>query len=98
MKTTIAYELLSPDGFPFLIDGYFKTAKAAQDGAKEIINERYAAQGFYSTSNREKLSLSEAADYCQIVKVELDEDDLKFYNIYENYDEYKRSISNQPTP
>jgi hypothetical protein len=56
----IRYIPVSPDGFPFSPDEDFATEQEALDEIKRIIPLRYGPQGYYSKSNRDRISLDEA--------------------------------------
>lgn len=67
MKT--AYIILSPDGFPFEMNKAYLSHDKAIARAREIINERYTKQGYYSTANRERLTLDEAFEQCTVLMI-----------------------------
>ena len=64
------FNVLSPDGFSTTMSCLFTSEELAK---REIDNfvKRYEFQGYYSTSNRERISLDEAKERCRIIEVEV---------------------------
>ena len=64
------FDVLSPDGFSTTMSCLFTSEELAK---REIDNfiKRYEFQGYYSTSNRERISLDEAKERCRIIEVEV---------------------------
>lgn len=62
------YQVLSPDGFPIERDAEFNTLDDANKALRRFVN-RFTSQGYYSTSSREHIALTDIADYCEIVKL-----------------------------
>lgn len=60
------YQILSPDGFPISCDSYYRSRKQALEAFKAF-KARYITQGYYSTSNRERIALEDLLDYCELV-------------------------------
>lgn len=58
------FVILSPDGFLFDFNEY---EEHELDAAFEKIKERYAHQGYYSTSNREHIMLDNLRDNCSVM-------------------------------
>ena len=70
------FEVKSPDGYRTkLTYTLFTTEELAK---REIDNfiKRYENQGYYSTSNRERISLDEAKERCRIIPIEVNDDDI----------------------
>ena len=65
------YRVLSPDGFDIERDKIYKDKTEALD-ALEKFCERYTIQGYYSMSDRTRISLSEIKNYCEIKPLEND--------------------------
>jgi hypothetical protein len=59
------YDVLSPDGFPITCEP-FKTKKAAR-AAIPAWCARFERQGYYSTSNRERIPLPELPHCLRLV-------------------------------
>ena len=63
-KKAKKYIVLSPDGFNINHEiYYYRSLKAATADLLKFI-EKYRVQGYYSTSNRERLTLEELPHYC----------------------------------
>ena len=62
------YNVISPDGFPINCQP-FASEQAALD-AIPLWCERFQNQGFYSTSERERIPLRELRDYLSVVAVD----------------------------
>ena len=69
------FNVLSPDGFSTTMSCLFTSEELAK---REIDNfiKRYEFQGYYSTSNRERISLDEAKERCRIIPIEVNDDDI----------------------
>lgn len=65
------YDVISPDGFPITCEP-FKSQKAAVKYALKWC-KRYQQQGYYSTSNREKIPLEDLPDCLSLVSVAMEE-------------------------
>ena len=70
------YRILSPDGFDIAFDKTYTIDEISS--AFEEFKNRYKAQGYYSTSNRDRIDLDDLEDYCTIV--EYDESEEEFGN------------------
>lgn len=68
------YRILSPDGFDISFDKTYSIDEILP--AFEEFKNRYKAQGYYSTSNRERINLDDLQDYCTLV--EYDESEEEF--------------------
>lgn len=68
------YLVLSPDGFPIHVEDTYLTREEAHKACAEWV-EGYRFQGFYSTFQRERISLDELAGRCRIVEVEKEDED-----------------------
>jgi hypothetical protein len=66
-KTEQRYQILSPDGFPLYRDRTFTEAEILP--AFEEWKKRYEKQGYYSTSNRERIDLRDLADMVDVIEV-----------------------------
>ena len=68
MKNKQKYIILSPDGFPtHHEDTYFESELEAK---KQEFVDRFKQQGYYSTSNRERIPLNELKDYLMVRPVQ----------------------------
>lgn len=72
MATVTKYDVLSPDKFSISFDEVWDTPEEAKEALKKWIG-RYKQQGYYSTSNRERIPLDELETWCEIVPIEVDE-------------------------
>jgi hypothetical protein len=75
------FDVKSPDGHSTSIDRLFTTEELAK---REIDNfvKRYENQGYYSTSNRERISLDEAKERCEIEPLNSENiRNIEFYDI-----------------
>lgn len=68
------YRLLSPDGFDIEMDKVYTEEELMP--AFEQFKKRFEKQGYYSTGNRERINLSDLADYMTVTEV----------NEFEDYD------------
>jgi len=66
-KTEQRYQILSPDGFPLFRDRTFTESEILP--AFEEWKKRYEKQGYYSTSNRERIDLRDLADMVDVIEV-----------------------------
>ena len=62
------YNVISPDGFPITCKPFASEQKALD--AIPVWCGRFKNQGYYSTSNRQKISLKELPDYLRVVPTE----------------------------
>jgi hypothetical protein len=62
------FDVLSPDGFSIDRVETYPSKKVAEQKLQEWV-KRYEKQGYYSTSNRERIALDELASYCNIVEI-----------------------------
>jgi len=62
-----SYDVLSPDGFSINPWETYRTIKSAKDGLKEWV-KRYEVQGYYSSVQYGRISLTEIYKYCQFIK------------------------------
>ena len=72
MATVTKYDVLSPDKFSISFDEVWDTPEEAKEALKKWIG-RYKQQGYYSTSNRERIPLDELETWCDIIPIEVDE-------------------------
>jgi len=72
MATVTKYDVLSPDKFSISFDEVWDTPEEAKEALKKWIG-RYKQQGYYSTSNRERIPLDELETWCHIIPIEVDE-------------------------
>lgn len=75
------FDSVSPDGFSFFTDIVFHDVESAKKATKELITERYTAQGYYSTADRNRIPLNEVIDHCSFPAIDLDQDDIDFFEI-----------------
>lgn len=60
------FTVTSPDGFPLERDvAYYATREAALL-ARELFVERFRHQGYYLNSSRERISLDELPEHCEV--------------------------------
>ena len=69
------FDVLSPDGFSINRDSLFVNKKVAEKGIEDFA-KRYENQGYYSTSNREQISLDELKERCRIVPIKVSQEDI----------------------
>ncbi len=62
------FDVFSPDGFAISREETYPSREVAESKLNEWV-KRYEHQGYYSTSNRERISLDELANHCEIVQV-----------------------------
>jgi hypothetical protein len=62
------FEVLSPDGFAIDREETYPSVEVAKNKLDEWV-KRYEQQGYYSTSNRQRIPLDELKDYCKIVQI-----------------------------
>lgn len=62
---TKKYRILSPDGFDIERDTTYKTEGEIQNAINAFI-DRYRQQGYYSLSNRDRLSIDEIENHITI--------------------------------
>jgi hypothetical protein len=72
MATVTKYDVLSPDGFSISFDEMWDTPDEASKALDKWV-ERYRGQGYYSTTNRERIPLDELTTWCTIVPIETEE-------------------------
>lgn len=63
-----SYIVLSPDGFPIERDGMYKSMIGVENALNSFV-ERFKQQGYYSTSNRERIPFDLIKDYCEIIPI-----------------------------
>lgn len=80
-KTKKVFQVFSPDNFLISYEYAYKTQKEAQKELNKFI-DRYKIQGFYSLSNRERITLSEAKNLCKIVPLFVNQ--TEFNEIFNN--------------
>lgn len=69
------YQVLSPDGLPIDQDRRYQTLAEAREAA-DAFAMRFAWQGFYATSTRERIPLEEIVGRCRVISsVEEDDDE-----------------------
>jgi len=73
------YRLLSPDGFDIEMDAVYTESELMP--AFEKFKKRFEKQGYYSTSNRERIDLRDLADYMRVVEY----NDADFDDTIEEY-------------
>jgi aminopeptidase-like protein len=69
------FDVLSPDGFSINRNSFFANEEVAKKGIEDFA-KRYENQGYYSTSNREQISLDELKEHCRIVPIEVSQEDI----------------------
>ena len=62
-----SYDVLSPDGFSINPCENYRTIKSAKDGLEKWV-KRYEVQGYYSSVQYGRISLTEIHKYCQLIK------------------------------
>ena len=62
------FDVYSPDGFAIDRTETYPSPEVAQQKLQEWV-KRYEQQGYYSTSNRERIPLDELASRCSIVPI-----------------------------
>jgi hypothetical protein len=62
------FDVFSPDGFAISREEIYPSREVAEQKLQEWV-KRYEFQGYYSTSNRERITLDELASRCKIVEV-----------------------------
>ena len=62
------FEVLSSEGFAIDREETFPSVEVAEQKLDEWV-KRYEQQGYYSTSNRQRIPLDELKDYCKIVQI-----------------------------
>jgi hypothetical protein len=62
------YQVISPDGFPITCEPFASEQEAMDE--IPVWCERFKNQGYYSTSDRQKIPLKELPDYLQVVPAE----------------------------
>jgi hypothetical protein len=75
------FDSVSPDGFSFFMDTVFHDVESAKKATKELITQRYSHQGYYSTADRSRIPLNEVIDHCRFPAIDLDQDDIDFFEI-----------------
>jgi len=61
------YDVLSPDGFSITMDESYLSEKEAQTAINKFV-KKYEKQGYYSMSDRTKITLEDLYFKCQIIK------------------------------
>ena len=69
------FQVLSPDRFAISMDSPYETMEEAISALQTFI-QRFEFQGYYSTSNRERITLEEAKSRCSIIPIKIDKEDL----------------------
>jgi hypothetical protein len=62
------FDVFSPDGFAISREETYPTLEVAEQKLQEWV-KRYEFQGYYSTSNRERITLDKLASRCKIVPI-----------------------------
>jgi hypothetical protein len=62
------FEVFSPDGFAISREETYPSIQVAEQKLQEWV-KRYEFQGYYSTSNRERITLDKLASCCKIVPI-----------------------------
>jgi hypothetical protein len=62
------FDVYSPDGFAISREETYPSREVAEQKLQEWV-KRYEFQGYYSTSNRDRIPLDELASRCKIVEV-----------------------------
>ena len=70
------FEVKSPDGFRTTQTYTLFTSEELAKREIDNFVKRYENQGYYSTSNRERISLDEAKERCRIIPIEVNDDDI----------------------
>jgi hypothetical protein len=71
MAFKTGYDINSPDGFGMFMDRIYSSPEKAENDFQLWI-KRFERQGYYSTSNREQISLDELRVRCKLIKFEFD--------------------------
>lgn len=74
-NTITMFQVLSPDRFPISMDSPYETMEEATSALQTFI-QRFDFQGYYSMSNRERITLEEAKNRCSIIPIKIDKEDL----------------------
>lgn len=64
----VQFDVFSPDGFAIDRTETYPSREVAEQKLDEWV-KRYETQGYYSTSNRQRIPLDELKDYCEIVQI-----------------------------
>lgn len=70
----LRYIPVSPDGFPLYRYKEFDTPEEAQASIAETIRARYTQQGYYSMSDRTRISLDEAIARSRVISYNAEEE------------------------
>ena len=62
------FDVYSPDGFPIHREDTYPSREVAEQKLKEWAKQ-YEQQGYYSTSNRERIPLNELESRCKILLI-----------------------------
>lgn len=62
------FDVYSPDGFPIHREDTYPSKEVAEQKLKEWVKQ-YEHQGYYSTSNRERIPLDQLESCCKIVPI-----------------------------
>ena len=71
MAVTKGYDIYTPDGFGMYMDKIYSTPEKAEEAFLVWI-KRYEKQGYYSTSKREQIPLTELRSNCNLIDFEFD--------------------------
>jgi hypothetical protein len=74
--TSKQYDLISPDGFSFMREGYFNSEAEAWEYFNTNVLPRYERQGYYSSTAQGRIPLSQLKAHCRLVLVELDPSEI----------------------
>lgn len=73
MATVTKYDVLSPDNISISFDKQWDSPEDAQKAADNWV-ERYRQQGYYLTTNGERIPFDELIRYCTIVPIKGDKE------------------------
>jgi hypothetical protein len=68
------FDVLSPDGLPIHLGRRYSTLADAR-AAADAFAMRFAWQGFYATSTRERIPLEEIVGRCRVISLTEEDDD-----------------------
>jgi hypothetical protein len=61
------YRILSPDGFDISFEQMYYSKKEVKQALAQFKN-RFSTQGYYSTSNRERIHLDDLIENCELIE------------------------------
>ena len=63
------WDIISPDGFSFNREGTYPSEEKAKEAAKQIVGERFKAQGYYSSMKFGRIPFDDILDYCEVKRI-----------------------------